>query len=802
MEKDDKIDEYIDEFERISEANGWNDERRAIIFKAMLRADSDALQVLMDLSESDQKSFRKIKLAYEDKSKHNMMANVMKLMSLQREKNESLQKLLQRTISLVDKVYPNFAKGNKTQLTRNHLIAALDNKIREKIVALTEIPKTGNDVVAKAEAIENASKCNFSRFEDSKSSSSSNQSIKANKFCDFCNKKGHIEEECYKKKNKEKKEKKSSNEAEKVLKVVSNKMSMNIMVKYKNSLHQALIDSGSSISFFPRKFVDDSKIIKSEIGISAFTFNNHPISIIGVIEELIVIDNVQCTWKFYVAEGNNKFLLGFDFLNSKKFKISTDFKFFKISDGKCSGETKIICGKSENSSDCDECNNLIVSSSQQNEEKISKKCFIKSVSTSPSNSVHNDNNVEKLLMKYDQLFNKIGVTTIIKHKINLRENSNPIQTREYGIPDDIKKDVDKAIKKLIDDDIIEKSESEWKNQIVPIRKSNGSIRLTIDFSELNNITKQDLYPVPRKDRIIRYLKSSKYFSKINMNDAYYQIKMDKNDREKTAFQWNHNLYHFKRMPYGLLSAHQTFIRCMSKIFGKLKYVKIYDDNILIHSKSKSDHYNHLSEVFKLFKTFNLSINSSKSSFLVEKIDDLCLLKKDEIVKTSIKKVDKSKNVQIALHRVSAIQIRPWNQVQESDELLNIQIMANPQLFLKEGEAWYRRDGKFLKLCLSMILLNDRIHETHNHFGHCGISKITELMKLQYYHPKLEEIVKSLIHSCENCQLTIDDDQNQTTLKYEKNDSSSKVNNVGSINYLTTSSFLNDKTTTTTIKESS
>ncbi|KAH9423452.1 hypothetical protein DERP_003731 [Dermatophagoides pteronyssinus] len=625
MEKDDKIDEYIDEFERISEANGWNDERRAIIFKAMLRADSDALQVLNEVSESDQKSFRKIKLAYEDKSKHNMMANVMKLMSLQREKNESLQKLLQRTISLVDKVYPNFAKGNKTQLTRNHLIAALDNKIREKIVALTEIPKTGNDVVAKAEAIENASKCNFSRFEDSKSSSSSNQSIKTNKFCDFCNKKGHIEEECYKKKNKEKKEKKSSNEAEKVLKVVSNKMSMNIMRS--NSLHQALIDSGSSISFFPRKLVDDSKIIKSEIGISAFTFNNHPISIIGVIEELIVIDNVQCTWKFYVAEGNNKFLLGFDFLNSKKFKISTDFKFFKISDGKCSGETKIICGKSENSSDCDECNNLIVSSSQQNEEKISKKCFIKSVSTSPSNSVHNDNNVEKLLMKYDQLFNKIGVTTIIKHKINLRENSNPIQTRE--------------------------------------------------------------------------------------------------------------------------------------------------------------------NVFELFKTFNLSINSSKSSFLVEKIDDLCLLKKDEIVKTSIKKVDKSKNVSIALHRVSAIQIRPWNQVQESDELLNKQIMANPQLFLKEGEAWYRRDGKFLKLCLSMILLNDRIHETHNHFGHCGISKITELMKLQYYHPKLEEIVKSLIHSCENCQLTIDDDKNQTKLKYEKNDSSIQVNNVGSINYCQQTTKKND-----------
>ena len=287
MEKDDKIESYLNEFSRIAKANNWTDCRSADIFQAMLRADSEALQLFEDLTESDQKSFSKIKRAFEEKFKHNMVANIMKLMFIQRDRNESLSKLLQRTTTCVERVYPNFAKLNKTQLVRNHFMAALDLKLREKIIALSELPRTANDVLAKAEAFENASKCHYNRNENSfqKPSSSSNNNNnknnnkKSNKFCEHCKKTNHNTDACYSKKKKEKKDKA---EKEKVSSIESDRMVMKIMIDFKNKKHLAIIDSGSSISFFPKNLIDSSKLVNSEKNVSAVSFTNDPISIIGV----------------------------------------------------------------------------------------------------------------------------------------------------------------------------------------------------------------------------------------------------------------------------------------------------------------------------------------------------------------------------------------------------------------------------------------------------------------------------------------------------------------------------------------
>lgn len=635
MEKNESIEEYIDDFERIAEANGWSDERAAVVFRAMLRADSEALQIVDNLSTSEQKSFNKIKCAFSDKFKMSAMANIMQLMSASRNPNESFVNLNIRITNLVNKVYSSFAKTNKAMLCRNHLIAALDPKTREKIVSLPEIPRTSNDVVTIAEAIESASKL----FSSKNSNNNHKNNNKSKKFCSHCKKHGHTFNECYfnpnnpKAKNKNSKAKPKSDKAEKTEKtsaISSSPATMKILINYRNESYNCLIDSGSSISFFPYNLIDDLNELTSYDKM-AYDFNNNPINVIGQTQKKFSIANVNCSWNFCVAQTHNEFLLGYDFLSSNKYKISTNFKNFQISNFRNSADIKMISNQ-----------NIINDFPKVDINEICQIC--RSTDTSSQIvSTSEDVNLNRIMQNYQHLFNRIGKTNVLRHSIILTENVKPFQIQQFRIPDAIIEDVDIAIKKLLSDGIIEESMSDWRNPIVPIRKKDGSIRVAVDFRQLNKITKKDSFPIPRIDSILRELNGSTIFSKIDMNSGYYQIEMNPKDKEKTAFAWKNNLYHFKRMPFGLVSAPQTFVRCMNKIFGKLPFVKIYFDDILIHSKSTNDHIQHIEAIFKLFNKYNLSINLNKSKFLLKKIEFLGFSVSNGIIQPSAAKTEIIKN---------------------------------------------------------------------------------------------------------------------------------------------------------------
>ena len=74
-----------------------------------------------------------------------------------------------------------------------------------------------------------------------------------------------------------------------------------------------------------------------------------------------------------------------------------------------------------------------------------------------------------------------------------------------------------------------------------------------------------------------------------MVKGYYQVEIEDEDRQKTAFRFDGQLYEFTRMPFGLSSAPQTFMRLMMKVLGDLPFVAVYLDDIVIFSKSLDDH---------------------------------------------------------------------------------------------------------------------------------------------------------------------------------------------------------------------
>ena len=115
---------------------------------------------------------------------------------------------------------------------------------------------------------------------------------------------------------------------------------------------------------------------------------------------------------------------------------------------------------------------------------------------------------------------------------------------------------------MLELDIIEPSNSEWNVPVVLVPKPDGTIRVCIDFREVNKISRFDSYPIPRVDEMIEQLGCSGYISTLDLCKGYRQVPSVKTDRLKTAFSTSTGLCHFKVLPSGLHGAPATFQRMM------------------------------------------------------------------------------------------------------------------------------------------------------------------------------------------------------------------------------------------------
>ena len=97
--------------------------------------------------------------------------------------------------------------------------------------------------------------------------------------------------------------------------------------------------------------------------------------------------------------------------------------------------------------------------------------------------------------------------------------------------------IQSEVKTLLQENIIEASDSPWRAQVVVTSNSKGKKRMVVDFSQtINRFTLPDAYPLPRIEDIVHSIAAHSVFSVIDLSKAYYQIEICPEDRLYTAFQ--------------------------------------------------------------------------------------------------------------------------------------------------------------------------------------------------------------------------------------------------------------------------
>ena len=235
-----------------------------------------------------------------------------------------------------------------------------------------------------------------------------------------------------------------------------------------------------------------------------------------------------------------------------------------------------------------------------------------------------------LVKEYHDIFSlekhDMGHTNATKHKIVLKDPDTLLfKERFHRIPPPQLDEVREHLKLMLDAGVIRPSNSPWCNAVVLVRKKDGSLRFCIDFRKLNSLTVKDSHPLPRICETLESLAGAAHFSMFNMKSGFWQVPMDEESKQYTAFTLGSmGLYECESMSFGLCNTPPTFQRLMQNCLGELNltYCLIYLDDVIVFSDTPDEHLQRIRVIFDHLREHGLKLKLSKCEVFKSEINYL------------------------------------------------------------------------------------------------------------------------------------------------------------------------------------
>ena len=248
---------------------------------------------------------------------------------------------------------------------------------------------------------------------------------------------------------------------------------------------------------------------------------------------------------------------------------------------------------------------------------------------------------KEMLLTHGSVFSSsssdIGCAGVTEYQIELHADT-PLRQKPRQFPKPVREELEKQCDELRSMNVIKYSKSPWSAPIVPVRKPDGSIRMCIDYRQLNKVTKTDRFPIPNISDLVFGLHGMQYFSSLDLMKGYYQVKLHPDSTECTAFSTAQNHYEFLRLPFGLKNAPGAFQREMQVVLKSFdrNQVMVYIDDILIMAPTFEEHLVLVDRVLQTLVEHDIKVNAKKCSFFQSEVQFLGHV----VGRTGLRKADK------------------------------------------------------------------------------------------------------------------------------------------------------------------
>ena len=239
-----------------------------------------------------------------------------------------------------------------------------------------------------------------------------------------------------------------------------------------------------------------------------------------------------------------------------------------------------------------------------------------------------DSNLNLNNIKVEELINsyKVDKSNPIKNfeaRLYPKDNHKPSFQKARSVAFHFKPKIEESLNELIKNDILEKIEfSDYASPIVPVVKTNGSIRICGDFRKINQILYESVYPLPHMTDLVAKVSGHQVYSKIDLQNAYLQINVNDSDRKYLVINTHLGLFRYKRLPFGIHSSPAIFQKFIPQLLNDQEGCCPYLDDIIIYANSQEQHDKILSKVLEILQNVNVNINFKKSEFNKESINYL------------------------------------------------------------------------------------------------------------------------------------------------------------------------------------